>query len=114
MSKDTIYREDTIKALRLEYPMMPMLKELREEWAVKTEGYRKAEEVIMRLPSAGRPQGKWIWHEDEDICNCSRCDFEIDAEGCIDPTAYVEIYNYCPNCGARMKGASDEVGRINR
>lgn len=55
--KDTIYREDAIKALRLENPMMPMFKSLREEWAIKTEGFRKAEEVIMSVPSADVQQG---------------------------------------------------------
>jgi hypothetical protein len=59
MSEDLIKREDAIKALRLEYPMMPMFKNLREEWAIKTEGFRKAEEVIMSIPSADRPQ-EWI------------------------------------------------------
>ena len=58
--------------------------------------------------SADRPRGEWIWHEDEDICNCSECEFEIDATGCIDPMEYVGIFRYCPNCGARMKGADDE------
>ena len=56
----------------------------------------------------GRPQGEWIWHEDEDICNCSRCNFEIDAEGCIEPMEYVGVFRYCPYCGAKMKGADDE------
>ena len=35
-----------IMALRLEYPMMPMFKENQKEWEIKTDGYRKAEEVI--------------------------------------------------------------------
>ncbi len=56
MSDDLIRRSDAIKALRLEYPRMPMFKDLREEWAIKTEGFRKAEEVIVNLPSADRPQ----------------------------------------------------------
>jgi hypothetical protein len=50
---DLIRRSDVIKALRLEYPTtMPMFKELRKEWEIKTEGYRKAEEVIINLPSS--------------------------------------------------------------
>ena len=63
-------------------------------------------------------RGEWIWHEDEDICNCSECEFEIDATGCIEPMEYVGVFRYCPNCGARMfakgtnvpnkKGADDE------
>ena len=40
-----------IMALRLEYPMMPMFKENQKEWGIKTEGYRKAEEVIKDAPS---------------------------------------------------------------
>ena len=63
---------------------------------------------IKSLPSADRPQGEWVWHEDEDICNCSECEFEIDVTGCIEPMEYVGIFRYCPNCGARMKGANDE------
>lgn len=52
---DLIDRAEAIMALRLEYPMMPFFKESREEWAIKTEGYRKAEEVIMKLPSVDAP-----------------------------------------------------------
>lgn len=61
--------------------------------------------IIKDLPSVvinDRPKGKWNWHGDEDICSCPYCDFEIDAEGCIDPVEYVKIYNYCPNCGAQL------------
>ena len=54
-----IKREDAVKALRLEYPTMPLFKAMREEWALRTEGFRRAEEVIMRLPSAER-KGEWI------------------------------------------------------
>ena len=63
---------------------------------------------IKDIPSADRPQGEWIWQEDDDICNCSECEFEIDATGCIEPMEYVGVFHFCPNCGARMKGADDE------
>lgn len=49
-----------IMALRLEYPMMPMFKENQKEWGIKTEGYRKAEEVIKDAPSI-------------DIVRCKEC-----------------------------------------
>lgn len=45
MSDDLIKRSDAIEALRLEYPMMPMFKNLREEWAIKTEGFRDFEKI---------------------------------------------------------------------
>lgn len=49
-----------IMALRLEYPMMPMFKENQKEWEIKTDGYRKAEEVIDDAPTI-------------DIVRCKEC-----------------------------------------
>jgi len=109
MSKDTIYREDAIKALRCEYPTMPMFKNLREEWAIKTEGFRKAEEVIMSIPSADIPQGEWIRTGRTNIyggieVQCSRCKDKVMVQ-------HLEDEWYCRHCGADMgmKGADDEV-----
>lgn len=45
-----------------------------------------------------RPQGEWI--KDVEwwcVYKCSVCGETFD-----------ELTNYCPNCGARMKGADDE------
>ena len=110
---DLIVREDAIMALRLEYPMMPLFKSLREEWAIKTEGYRKAEEVIMRLPSARPKEGKWIevewypiavpskWCENDEKpiyaskLQCSKCGF---TRNFLD--GHTAQYNFCPNCGS--------------
>ena len=66
-------------------------------------GVQGAIEVIKTVPCAVSV-GEWIWHEDEDICNCSECEFEIDATGCIEPMEYVGVFRYCPNCGAKMDG----------
>ena len=101
---DLIKRLDAIDELyRLtNYSDMP------HDWHV---GVSASISALHRVPSADRPQGEWILQEDDDIYNCSECEFEIDATGCIDPTEYVEIYNYCPNCGARMKGADDEYDK---
>ena len=52
-----------IMALRLEYPMIPMFKENRKEWEIKTDGYRKAEEVVNDAPSI-------------DIVRCAECKYE--------------------------------------
>ena len=71
-----------IMALRLEYPMMPMFKESQKEWEIKTEGYRKAEEVIKDAPSI-------------DIVRCKECkhwerlNYEAPKEGwCDDEMPY--------------------------
>lgn len=44
-----------------------------------------------------RPQGKWIY--DYKTCKCSVCNF----------TTVIDTYNYCPNCGADMRGNNKET-----
>lgn len=58
--------DKVIMALRLEYPMMPMFKELREEWDLKTEGYYKAEKVVWETPTVKTKQIKYF-DEDENV-----------------------------------------------
>ena len=59
---------------------------------------------IMRFPSAHPcKKGKWIEHNPHKwglgiIYECSECGYEMD---CEEP-------NYCPHCGADMRGKSDE------
>ena len=59
------------------------------------------EEALGFFTEEGRPnpvdrlQGEWI--KDDDWCKCSVCGETFD-----------ELTNYCPNCGARMKGADDD------
>lgn len=54
-----------------------------------------------------RPSGEWIITEQDNghkwtHRKCSEC-----GKGIIEPLG-VSIMNYCPNCGARMKGADNE------
>lgn len=61
----------------------------------------KVEEYLINLPSAEKT-GKWIEHEDDwlgDFYECSVCG---EAFMLIDGTPADNLYNYCPNCGARM------------
>ena len=61
------------------------------------------------VTTADRPHGEWIGEADGyyngeliyDTWYCSNCDYVVDDEE--PPT-----WNFCPNCGARMKGADDE------
>ena len=60
---------------------------------------------------ADRPQGEWYQIKDHKVMgegylwHCSLCGHRVYQDSSADyPTE-----NYCPNCGARMKGADDET-----
>lgn len=83
MSDDTVKRSDAIKAVDAFL------------------GTDSIVERIKRLPSADRPQGEWIKPKNEIAIRlnqwiCSNCNYLVDGK-----------HNYCPNCGARMKGSDD-------
>lgn len=52
-----------------------------------------------------RPQGKWELCKDTDgeYGICSNCSKDTDF------SYYGKAYNYCPNCGAKMKEAENET-----
>ena len=99
MSNDVIYRSDAIKAV---------WKPIVNPNAVIFDALKRAiESEISNIPSAQpeRKKGEWEMKPDpygffDEIPVCSEC-------GCT--TKMRETYNFCPNCGARMKGADDEV-----
>ena len=84
MSDDLIRREDAIKAL---YKYSFVSKDVIER-------------EINAIPSADRPQGEWtqnVLRPDIHRYECSNC-----------KAHHIARYDYCPSCGARMKGADDE------
>ena len=134
MSKDIIYREDAIKALDVsiykddiedainaipsaDRPQgnVDAVDIFEREMHNLEQGYITLGEFDERIEPLrhlcyGRPQGEWIGcrHEDSewlspmaDFYKCSIC-------GKIVNLLQMRSYNYCPNCGARMKGAEDE------
>lgn len=40
-----------LRELKSRYPSMPFFKELREKWAIRTEGYIEAEKIIWNAPT---------------------------------------------------------------
>lgn len=69
--------------------------------------FATAEEV------ADRPQGEWIYGEhDVAMCDgyrCDRCGFFVPWDYEHKSIDFINDYHYCPSCGARMKGADDEL-----
>lgn len=74
---------------------------------------RAANTIEMLSEKAREPkQGEWIKH-DEEQDYCSVCKHLFKTRTLIKQdkwTTYVDDlgYNYCPNCGARMKGCDTE------
>ena len=91
MSKDIIYREDAINLL----------------WYFQDECCSAVVGDFEKLPSADRPQGEWIKFglgRGTRILFCTNCERRIEM-----PLSQGDSnYDFCPNCGARMKGADDE------
>ena len=66
--------------------------------------------IIREFPVVKTPHGEWIGESDGyadgypvyDIWSCSECGEYFD-EWDEEP-----IWNFCPNCGAKMKGGQDE------
>ena len=90
MSEDLIKREDAIRAIE----------ELPNAYNGWSDAYDKAYIIgtLEEVPSADRPQGEWIdVNGDGSLWRCDQCKDAACCKG-----------NFCPNCGARMKGADDE------
>ena len=71
------------------------------------ESGKKVIEHLEQMPSADRPQGEWIGYEIPS--ECSVCGHHWD-EYVFGQELWHDgsVPNYCPNCGAKMKGADDD------
>ena len=98
MSEDLIKRSDAIKAVKEHHFF------INNQCKYPSEGCVEVIEDAINVPSADRPQGEWI--EQEDCWQCSECGDEYVLE--VDVKPIDARMHYCPNCGARMKGADDE------
>lgn len=98
-SDDLISRADVIDAMA----------ELQARASSKGEltGISKAWKKIKGLPSA-KQTGAWIGEADGyadgwpvyDMWYCSECDYAVESDE-------IPIWNFCPNCGARMKNDNE-------
>ena len=109
--EDLIKRSDAIRQMSL---MLEDISEDLSEQIMQRFGYDTAEELATEamsiIPSADRPQGEWIVNMINYESLCSVCGAK--------ETAFIygtEMWyglgksKFCPSCGARMKGADDEM-----
>ena len=92
---DLISRQDAIRAVAnylWHYP-----NEQYKNLNVFEVGEALVKDALSIVPSADRPTGEWITKHDGSW-NCSECGLRV--------FVYAKG-NYCPNCGAKMKGGTE-------
>ena len=85
-----------------------MQKIATEAWKMKLNApiekiFNQCMDYIDSAPTIEPKQGKWISVCGDKQCNCSVCGKEFDHT-----YEWIEQWSYCPNCGAHMKGITNE------
>ena len=106
MNKDIIYREDAIKAINAEtnwYQVTCNGKQIAVMLMVKD-----VNEILKKALSADKPSGEWLKFglgRGTRILFCTNCERRIEV-----PLSQGDSnYDFCPNCGADMRGEKDET-----
>lgn len=107
---DLISRQAAIDALRYAQHRFTVADEAggmgTVKWSEDVIYFAAAERVLTELPSAQpeRKKGNWVGIDDEpcETFECDRCGFVLEdwIQGAF--------YNFCPNCGADMRGEANE------
>ena len=97
MSDDLIRRSDAIKAME----------ELSEHYTDEGREWHPHIDFVLdelrKIPTVEPKRGEWIVHSNGKMCDCSVCNESYDRT-----FEYVDEWNFCPNCGADMRGADNE------
>ena len=104
MVGDSVSRQAAIEALDKRFDKIPM---------EQTTEILKLRKDLRGLPSIQSEQkrGRWIYGEDEygiDGYHCDKCGFFVPWDYTHKFINYIEDYNFCPSCGADMRGEQDE------
>ena len=101
MSEDLIKRSDAAEVVYKALKTPPLE-------GVLTDTMSLAIALVRDIPSADRPSGEWLKFglgRGTRILFCTNCKRRIEV-----PLSQGDSnYNYCPNCGAKMRGADNEA-----
>lgn len=105
---DLISRQEAIDALFELYEYQRDIDPTQAADLVR-QGIYLAEKKIEQLPSAQTEwkKGNWVYGEDEygiDGYHCDKCGFFVPWDYAHKFISYIEDYNFCPSCGADMRG----------
>ena len=112
---DLIRREDAIKAVeeclkllaRPRYTVKTAIEAIPSVDIPHSDDWEKYSDRLWKNAyergKADRPQGKWKAKSFHEVY-CDNCGFNFDIMKCD----FMERMYFCPNCGAKMKGADDE------
>ena len=95
---DLISRQDAIDALAKEMPSLTTPDgsgEFDHDIQITDEAFVDCMQIINELQSAEPKTGRWIW-DDKGYFYCGRCGKKPDDQ--------TRTTDYCPNCGADMRG----------
>lgn len=98
MNDDTIYRQAAIAAINSRKSYIKPSGPYDEYSEGRYDAYEAAIDELEELPSA-RPKGKWILNRDGNWC-CPFCGNDPYHDN-------MKNMNFCPNCGADMRGEQD-------
>ena len=102
--RELVYKDEAYKAID---------NCIRDGWdrISPSEAKMNIRHLVSDVSEADRPQGEWYQIKDHKVMgegylwHCSLCGHRVYQ----DSSANYPTENYCPTCGARMKGADDEV-----
>ena len=87
-----------------------VIAELNENgYGISPSGLAFVRNILLRMPTIEPKRGKWEKISDRNYkCSCCNAWWSVDRDSTM------KDFNYCPNCGAKMDVADNDVGKIER